>query len=246
MSEKDDLVEKLTRTHQVAYQTDDGTKATDVPGLLEQLRDEVFGGTDRGAAAGNKTKLPLNAPAADLYTLIDRQIAEVWAEQFKRVPNADRPETLLALWSAAVTEFTTVTVSVAETITYPDPRFGWPRDAINWNPTQVKAIDILRRWARSIEELFDPPRTADIFAACISCGVREVHRLQDGRRVRQTALQFIRDRHTGDSTSARCQACGVEWMPNQFKYLAEKIAENEKRLKDTPKDAVAETMQAVQ
>jgi hypothetical protein len=233
MAEFDDLVEKLTRTHDVHYQTDDGTKTATVPALLEQLRDEVFGGTERGAASGNKTKLPLNAPAADLYTLIDRQIAEVWAAAFKRVPNADRPEQLLSAWAAWAGEHKIVEVSSAETVTYPDPEFGWLRDAVIWNPHDVKVIDLLNRWVRAIEDMFNPPKTAEIFAACINCGVREVHRLQDGKHVRQTALQFLRDRETGDSTSARCQACGVTWLPSQFKYLAESIAENEKRLKET-------------
>lgn len=234
LSEFDDLIEKLTRVHDVHYQTDDGTKTVTMPGLLEQLRDEVFGSAERGAASGNKTKLPLNAPAADLYALIDRQIAEVWAAAFNQIPNADRPEHLLAPWAALVGEQKLVTYSVPETVSYPDRAFGWMRDEVIWAPLEVTAIDLLRRWVRSIEDMFNPPRTADIFAACINCGVREVHRSQDGRPVRQTALQFIRDRETGDSTSARCQACGVTWLPSQFYYLAEKIAENEKRLSDTP------------
>lgn len=232
MAEYDDLVKQLTKPHHVTYQTDEGTKAIEVPGLLEQLREEIFGGSERGAASGNKTKLPLNAPAADLYALIDRQIAEVWAAVFNRVPNADRPEELLVPWSAYVNEHSVVVISTPETIRYADPTYGWERETVNWNPRDVKAIDLLRQWVRAIEELFNPPKTAEIFAACISCGVREVHRIQDGRMVRQTALQFVRDRETGDSTSARCQACGVTWLPSQFYYLAEKIAENEKT--DTP------------
>lgn len=229
MAEFDDLIEKLTRRHDVHYQTDDGTKTIELPGLLQQLRDEVFGGTERGASSGNKTKLPMNAPAADLYQLIDRQIAEVWAAAFNRIPNADRPEQLLAPWAALVGPERLVTYSTPETVTYPDRTFGWDRDEVIWAPHDVRAIDLMSRWVREIEDLFNPPRTADIFAACINCGVREVHRRQDGRSVRQTALQFIRDRETGDSTSARCQACGVTWLPSQFMYLAESIAANESR-----------------
>lgn len=222
-------LEQLTKPHQIPYQTDAGTKVAEVPGLLAQLRDEIFGGTNVGGAAGNKTRLPLNAPAADLYQLIDRQIAEVWGAAFSRVPNADTPEELVIPWAALVGEHKMVTYSVPETVTHPDPVHGWPRDHVLWVPRDVRASDLLARWVRAIEELFNPPRVADITAACVSCGVREVHKVQDGQRVRQTALQFVRDRETGDSTSARCLACGITWMPSQFLYLAEAIAANEKR-----------------
>jgi hypothetical protein len=100
----DDLIRDLTREHPESVKTDNGTEYKMVDGLLKQLRDELFGGSNRGATSGNKTKLPLNAPALDLYTLIDRQIAEVWGKASQRVPGAEKPERMLALWSALVDE----------------------------------------------------------------------------------------------------------------------------------------------
>lgn len=245
MSEYDDLVEKLTRAHDVHYQSDNGTETITLPGLLEQLREEVLGGTNRGGAAGSKTRLPMNAPAADLYALIDRQISEVWAKAFQRIPNADGPETLLATWSALVDESQYVIYSTPETRQYYDDR-GKLCDRVIWIRNEAAAINLLRRWVRSIEDLFDPPRQAPIIAACIQCGQREVWRDSDGQKTKQTALVFVRDRETGESTEAKCQSCGESWMPDQFGYLAKAIASNEKRLRDTPKDAVAASLQDVQ
>lgn len=221
MHEFNDLVGRLTREHPVTVPTDDGPKFIRVPGLLQQLRDELFGGSDTGTVVGNRAKLPLNAPALDLYELIDRQISEVWGAAFNRVPSTDRPEALLAQWAALVGEEGHVTYSTPETVMNPLERVVWLRN-------ECTALDLLRRWVRAIEELFNPPRTAEIKAACIQCGEREVWRSRDGQQVRQTALVFVRDRETGESTSARCQACGSAWLPYQFGYLAEKIAENER------------------
>lgn len=229
----DTLVQKLTREHLVHLSTDEGSKFVMTDGLLSQLRAEVVGSSDSGAVSGNKMRLPFNAPAVDLYQLIDRQISEVWAAAFNRVPNADRPEALLAEWAAFVDADMIVTYSTPETISFPDRKHGWLRDEVLWNPVEVKAIHLLARWVRAIEDLFDPPRVAEIIAACILCGEREVHRRQDGAVVRQAALQFVRDRVTGDSLEARCVSCGASWLPSQFKYLAEKIAENELRLQAT-------------
>lgn len=226
MAEFDDLVAKLSRTHAVSYSTDDGTKYTTNDGLLQQLRDEMFGSNDKGAAAGNKTKLPFNAPATDLYQLIDRQISEVWAAAFKRVPGIETTEALLTEWAAWAGEHRQVIYSSPETLHEQNER-GQDVDRVIWTKAEVSAINLLRRWVRAIEELFNPPRQAEIIAACILCGEREVWRPRDGQMVKQTALIFIRDRETGDSTEARCQACGATWVPSQFRYLAEKITENE-------------------
>ena len=216
-----DLVECLTTEHHVTVNTDDGSKITTEDGLIQQLRDAMFGGNDRGAATANKTKLPLNAPAMDLYQLIDRQIAEVWGAVSNKIPGTDKMEALLARWASHVTEDSMVEFSTPETIREAD------RDRVIWIRNETNALKLLRRWATQIEELFDPPRTADILAACIRCGEREVWRQKDGENVTVSALVFVRNRETGDTTEARCQACGESWWPYQFLYLAEAIKRNE-------------------
>lgn len=229
--EYDDLVARLTREHYITVHTDDGPKYIKVAGLIQQLRDEIFGSLGIGDGSGGKHRLPLNAPATDLYQLIDRQVSEVWSKAYQKIPGVTRTEGLLALWSAKVDPTDLVRYSKPETIMVPNPATGDPRDPrekVIWVLSETSALNLLRRWARAIEELFNPPRTAEIKAACIQCGVREVWRPVDGQVVKQTALVFVRDRETGESTQARCLACEAVWLPAQFRYLAEKIAANER------------------
>lgn len=235
MNEYDDLLRRLTREHPVTVHTDGGPAFVKVQGLLQQLRDEMFGGTDsdRGVPAG-KARLPLNARALDMFTLIDRQISEVWGAAFKRVPTADRSETLLVEWAIYIGAETIVRYSVPETIKVWSDRFTENVERVIWAGVECTAINLLRRWVHEIEELFDPPQTAEITAACIQCGERKVRRPKDGDWVEQSALVFVRDRVTGDSLEARCLACSASWPPPMFLYLAEKIAENEK---ETPVNA---------
>lgn len=217
-----DAIEKLTRTHHVTVPTDDGPVFLEQPGLIQQLRDEMFGGTDKGAASGNKTKLPLNAPAVDLYTLIDRQVSEVWATVTGLVPGVDTTESLLVAWAVAVGEDAPVLYSTPETLTDADKR-----STVIWLRNQTNALTLLRKWIQQIEDLFNPPRTADILAACITCGVRDMWKTVDGVQVRSSAFVFVRDRITGDSTEARCLACGQSWPPTMFLFLANAITTNE-------------------
>ena len=213
-----DALERLTREHHVTVNTDDGPKFTTEDGLIQQLRDAMFGGNDRGAASANKTKLPLNAPALDLYQLIDRQAAEVWSAVTGQVPSVDRMESLIVEWAAAVNEGTLVVFSTPETITSADDR-----DRVIWTRNETTPVRLLNRWVTQITELFDPPRTAEIQAPCIVCGTRHVWRQKDGQNIRVSALVFVRDRETGDTTEARCQSCGESWWPYQFEYLARAI-----------------------
>lgn len=195
-------VEQLVHDHKKAVSTIDGVEFHTAPGLLAQLRDAVFGGGVRdGAGSGGKAKLPIQAAALDLYMLIDRQITELWVDAFNRVPNADRPEQLLSEWAAWADEDRIVTVA--------------GRD--------LYATDAVSGWVRAIEDYFNPPRLAEISAPCIACGERYVHRAVDGDTVRSSALVFRRDRDSGETLDARCEACGNVWLPAQFKYLAEQI-----------------------
>lgn len=195
-------VEVLIHDHKKAMSTIDGLEFHTAPALLAQLRDAVFGGgTADGAGNSMKAKLPIQAAALDLYMLIDRQITEAWVAAFNRPPNADRIETLLAEWAAWAQDETLVTVA--------------NRD--------VYARDAASGWVAAIEDYLNPPRLAEISAACFVCGERYVHRAVDGETVRSSALSFRRERDTGETIDARCAACDTVWAPPQFKYLAEQI-----------------------
>lgn len=228
------LVERLTRQHRVAVTTDNGVVFATEDGLLQQLRESVFGDNGTNSHTSSKARLPMNAPAVDLLTLIDRQVAEVWAATTKRAPGIDRTEKLLTEWAGVVNRDSIVTVSSPEGIKDADGL-----EQVIWTRAEYLPEALLQRWAQSILDLFDPPRTAEILAACINCGEREVWRTKDGSPVKQSAMVFVRDRVSGDSTEARCQVCGTSWTPDQFGFLAGAIAENEKR--HAVKEGVATT-----
>lgn len=195
-------VQVLTDTHPKSVSTTDGIEIHSVPSLLSQLREAIYqtGATDTGAGGG-KAKLPIHAAALDLYMRVDEEITGVWVQAFKRPPSADRPEVLLREWGLWASDVTPVEV----------------------RGRLVYAPDAVKTWVGLIEEYFNPPRLAEIQAPCFVCGERWVFRDVDGERVRSSALVFRRDRDSGETVSAECGACGVVWLPDRFKYLAEQL-----------------------
>lgn len=192
-------VETLTRDHKVAVTTDEGIEFHSVPSLISQLRDAVFGGMESGGGSSTlKASLPIAEAALDLYMFIDREISEVWAGAFQRVPDAGKPEAMLTEWAAWAQPETVVTAT--------------NRD---WY-----AKDIAAKWDAQIREFFDPTRFADITASCPTCSTRYVYTIVAGEEVQGAALRFHRSRTTGETLDARCLACGTVWQPAEFKRLA--------------------------
>ena len=194
-------VERLTREHRAVVRTDEGIEFHLVPSLLSQLHDAIFGGmesTGGGSAMG--ARLPIAANALDLNLTIDRQITEAWVHAFSRVPGAGTPESLLAEWAAWAEPDTIVEISAG-------PAY---------------AADLVTYWERRITDFFDPPRSAEIDASCPmpECGLRYVYRNVSGEEIRSAALQFTRNRSSGQTTDARCLACGTVWQPAEFERLA--------------------------
>lgn len=226
----DVLVERLTRPHDIPIENDDaGTTTASRDGLLEQLREAVFGSSDKGGAASNKSKIPMNAAALDLYTLIDRQVSEVWGAAFGRVPGADKPEALMAQWSAQVDPFTIVRYSSPETVRLWSDKHREKIEHVVWTLDETSPYNLLSRWYRAITELFDPPRLMTNPAACVSCGARESYRRLDGQTVKSTALVIELDRITNRPKEVRCLACETSWGPELFEWLNKSIEDNAKR-----------------
>lgn len=211
-------VETLTRPHKKAISTDTGIEFHTQPGLLAQLRDALLSGiTGDGGSAGHRSKLPLQAAALDLYTLIDRQISEAWAAAFRRVPGPERPEQLLAQWAAWVDEEAIVEV------TRPETRQDASGETVINVRIEKTATDMVTMWESMIEMYFNPPSSAEIPAPCLVCGERYVYRQADGETVRSAAMSFIRDRATGATLRAECAACYSTWGPDKFDWLASQL-----------------------
>jgi len=203
-------VEVLAREHKKALSTDDGIEFHSVPSLLSQLREAVFGGMESTGGSTPKSRLPISAGALDLYTEIDMQISEAWAQAFDRPPGKERPEALVSQWAAWADADTTVHIG----------------------GKSVFASDAVTGWVQQIEDFFDPPRMAEITEACVACGERWVYRKDDGQTVRKSALNFRRDRHTGETLDARCLNCGTVWGKSQFEFLANIYGKADPKLKD--------------
>jgi len=191
-------VETLTREHMVEVTTIEGPQSHPVPSLLSQLRDAVFGGMEATGGSSMKASLPISEAALDLYMVIDREISEAWAGAFQRVPGKEQPEALLSQWAAWAEPDTIVTAG----------RRDW------------YAKDLVEKWENQIREFFDPPRMAEIDAACPTCEERYVYAVSAGEETRSSALRFDRSRETGETLDARCLACGAVWLPSQFERLA--------------------------
>lgn len=228
-------VEVLTRPHRKAYATDDGIEFHTQAGLISQLRDAVLAGVGAdGGGAGHRSKLPLQAAALDLYTLIDQQISEAWAAAFKRVPGVERPEALLVQWAAWADEDQIVEVTRRETRKDDTGEHVYPVRV------EKTAIDLVTMWEGMIDAYFNPPSLAEIPAPCLVCGERYVHRQVDGETVRSSAMAFTRDRTTGATLRAECAACGTTWGPDKFRWLAEQFGIDYEAKRQAHEEAEAE------
>src|SRR3546814_762315 len=192
-------IELLTREHKTVAHTIDGPEFHTRAGLLEQLRDAVFGGMESTGGSSMKSKLPISDAALDLYQLIDHQIAEAWAQVHNFPPSTDRPEALVAQWAALVQD------DVIVTVTQPEQHERWDEERGRNIPFGVHARQeytaetLAARWVTQIDEFFDPARPAEIPAPCVSCGERYVQRRKDGEVIRSSALVLIRGRPTGET-----------------------------------------------
>lgn len=215
-----ELIDKLTRGQAEFVTTDDGQKLVTSNGLLEELRVAVFAGMENGGGGSSfGSKPPIDAGAMDLLNEITTQATEALAQVDKRPTPFGQAEHYVALFSAAVQEETMVTVTASDTL--PDDvetAVGAPR--AYRRKVEATAINHLRRWVSQIESFFNPPALGEIKSPCPSCGIEFTWKSSDGLATPTRVLNFHRDRATGETQSAKCSNCGVEWGPSQFEHLA--------------------------
>lgn len=212
-----DNINSLTEQHPTIVHIEEEVTVVNQPALLETLREAVFGGMERTGGSGMKASLPISEGALDLYQLIDHQIAEAWSARFNRVPSADKPEALLIEWAHGIDPDEPVTV------TRPEQGERDGKAYVIHVRTEYTPDALAERWVQQITDFFNPTRTAEITAPCFVCDTRWVHRKRDGQTVQTSALVFRRERDTGETTGAECLACGTQWTPPQFLYLAKGI-----------------------
>lgn len=223
-----DLIEQLTAPHSRTV----GDITQTVDGLLQQLREAIFLGLETGGTGSAfGSRMPLDASSADLLDEIDRQAAEALAAVSHAPTPLGTTESYVRLWAGQTTEGKLFTVTTRQTVNHPEQYIanfiaanpGKPYPATVFSaPIELSAMRLAQSWVDRIEDLFDPPSTREIRAACPACDARYVQKVKDGQHVRSAALNFARDRE-GRTTAAKCSACGVSWAPPQFEWLARHI-----------------------
>lgn len=233
-----DCFERLTKpwTLHVADGETGRIVARQMPALLPELREAVFGGMEStGGSASFGARLPISDGALDLYQTIDQQIAEAWRSAFPgQVPTMDVPERLLSQVVAVAKQHEVITVLIAEQRV--DHR--GERDEHWWverQPVDFTLVELLRRWVRQVMEFFNPPRTREIASPCIQCGVEWAARTLGGEHVPYRVFVFVQDAD-GCSKEIRCFACGASWGPGLFQFIAASLREGTARphLTDPP------------
>lgn len=222
-------VNTLAKHHDKVIHTSEGIEIHQRAGLLEQLRDAVFGGMEKTGGSGTKAKLPMSDAAVDLYDLIDRQISEAWASVNGRPPSVERPEQLVTEWAAVTREDVIVVVTHTEQYERWDEAKGRNVPYVIRAREEFSPQNLVGHWIALIEDFLNPERTAGIKAPCIQCGASKVARRKDGESVTTDAMVFRRDRDTGRTLDARCLNCGAMWVPSQFEFLAASIGINIQR-----------------
>ena len=217
-----DAFERLTSSWEQET-TDPETGATvmqDMPPLLNELREAVFGGMEKtGGSAGFEARMPISSGALDLYETIDMEIAETWACLFPgQIPNADRTERLLSQIVAVASpdEQVTITVSVQRVDNPGTRQEHWWVERTTQTHTVHK---LMLKWLHQIGSFFNPLRTREIKAPCVQCGEEWVTKQVDGETKPHRVFVFVQD-DLGNTLEARCLSCGLSWRRDQFEFLA--------------------------
>lgn len=213
-----DLVDQLTRPHPVTLERDSGVTIHTEDGLLQRLREAVFGGVGGSGGSQLGSKLPMDAAALDILELITDQAAQLLAQVDPRPTPYGHAETYVRLWAAAAGEGELFRVTVRRTL--PDGEAEGARKRVFTSSESGSALSFVARWVGRIREYFDPPKVVPIPEPCPECGTRYVEWEHDGELLRQPALVREMDRVTGAAIRAKCAACPAEWGPDEFMRLA--------------------------
>lgn len=185
-----DIIDRLTTGTNIGTVLDDGTKHWEFhEGLIPQLRaasaSSIVGGSAAGASPAGR--IPLNPDAVELYKRVEDAILERFTGGELGVPG-QFPESNLRIW------------------------YGWftgdehaiEQEARYWS-----------YWVRSIEDLFDPPKTMQVLGACPACGSTSWTNTAGDVVAHPVVIEY-RGEDVADVV-ARCRAtlpdgpCGKQW-----------------------------------
>lgn len=195
--ELDRNIADLIEVQNAAITRDDGTiTRAAVPPLLAQLRAAAANSSTAapGGGSSEKTKIPVNAAAVDLWAAVLRgaeDLAARYAVRGERAPSG------------------------------PVECIKWAHHGIRARKLQHEADDaakITGQWIAAIRELMDPARKVPLAGACPACGLSTLSSFKDGDLVRAPVVHV--HRKDGPGTFARCDYCGAEWPAVELLDLA--------------------------
>lgn len=177
----DDLleaVEALTKVRHVQIETDDGPRWVTGEPRLKQLQDEITATMGRGGGAGGlaSERIPLSPDVMSRSFQIATQIGD-WCRMAGIRATRD-PIHDLDAWLV-----TRLPLPEIENVGY---------------------IEILQRWAREIDGMFDRPRPVDITVPCPACG-ESSYEDEHGDICAWPLKAQVRP------FRAECRSCGAPW-----------------------------------
>lgn len=213
-----DLIHRLTRETPGYVERENGKEILLRIGLLEQLREAMFGGMEgTGGSSSFGSKPPIDTGALDLLNEITEQATVVLAAVTGRPTPFGHAEDYVKEWAENTTEdksFVVTSPATSEVGEIFNERF------------EYTAYNLAKRWVQRVDDFFDPPRTREVKAPCPACSTRYVFRMKDGEVIQSPALNIRIDRETGVSIDARCSHCGSEWPRAKFELLAKMVGAN--------------------
>jgi len=216
------LIDLLTVETPVFFKRDAGLELHQKQGLLQQLREAIFGGMEGGgSSAGYGSRPPIDASAVDLLEEITTQATQALAAVSPGPTPYGHAESYVRLWAGQTDEtqlFTVTAPATGDNGVIFDERF------------EMNAYALAKKWVAKIEGFFNPPVSAEICAPCPKedCGARYVYRTAGGETTQSSALKMLRDRDTGDTLEARCSSCGATWGRGELTRLGELISAGSK------------------
>lgn len=212
------LIDLLTVDTPVFVRRDVGMELHQKQGLLQQLREAIFGGMEGGgSSAGYGSRPPIDASAVDLLEEITRQATQALASVSPTPTPFGHAEDYVRLWAGQADEtqlFTVTAPATGDNGVIFDERF------------EMTGYALAKKWVDRIERFFNPPVTAEICAPCPKpdCGARYVYRVKDGEHTQSAAVTMLRDRETGETLEARCGGCGASWGRAELARLGAMIS----------------------
>lgn len=202
-----ELADILTSETYGAVDHDDGPRIYKGNGLLQQLREAVFGGMESGGGSSFGSKLPMDSDALDLLELITEQAASVLAVVDPRPTPLGQAEQYVRLWSAVTNETTVFRVRVS----------GGSRE--------FTAFGLLRYWVSAVERFFSPRSSSPVPAPCPAegCGERHVQSGEGESARILSALNVEREGSEKRLLGVRCSACGAWWDREDLPRLSESL-----------------------